>query len=215
MPLVCLNCHESTARQVNFFQISRKYKDTPFKREIKQPTNGIHLHQWDECQGLQLEDGIYCQVCKTFINEEFLTSDEKVMFKDIRMETWSFKDYPIQDVIDGIKNVGAKLGSTVEQYSVPAREAIFGVLEKPLPEILTAKLSQKGISQLYSHQADAINKVRNGENVVITTGTASGKSMVYTIPVLESFIENDESTVLFLSPLKGVNTGSATVIGYF
>ncbi|MCH6265324.1 DEAD/DEAH box helicase [Bacillus sp. FJAT-50051] len=100
--------------------------------------------------------------------------------------------------------MGAKLGSTVEQYSVPAREAIFGDLEKPLPEILTEKLAQKGIAQLYSHQADAINKVRNGENVVITTGTASGKSMVYTIPVLESFIENDDSTVLYLSPLKAL-----------
>ncbi|MCH6265325.1 hypothetical protein [Neobacillus citreus] len=103
MPLVCLNCHESTARQVNFFQISRKYKDTPYKREIKQPTNGIHLHQWDECHGLQLEDGIYCQGCQNIINEEFLTPDEKVCSK---ISAWRLG--PLRITLFRMSSMGSK-----------------------------------------------------------------------------------------------------------
>jgi DEAD/DEAH box helicase domain-containing protein len=204
MPLVCLNCHTTTNKQVNFFQISRKLKGIPFKREIKQPTNGIHVTFWEKDDITSLADGVYCQTCNSEINKDFLSSDERALFKDIRMETFSFKDYPIQEVISHIKNVGTKLGSSVEQYSLHERQPVYGDLEKPLPELLTTKLVEEGIDRFYSHQAEAINRVRKGENVVITTGTASGKSMVYTIPALESFINNDDSTVLYLSPLKAL-----------
>jgi DEAD/DEAH box helicase domain-containing protein len=204
MPLVCLHCHSTNSKQVNFFQISNKFKGIPYIREIKQPTNGIHVNSWQENNEEPFEDGIYCHECKNLINKEFLSPDERALFKDNRMETWSFRDYPIQEVINHIKDVGTKLGSTVEQYSLSERPPVFGDLERALPELLTAKLAEKGINRLYSHQAEAINKVRNGENVVITTGTASGKSMVYTIPALESFLSNDESTVLYLSPLKAL-----------
>lgn len=204
MPLVCLNCHSINSKQVNFFQISRKYQGVPYKREIKQPTNGIHLNSWLKLGSEQYVDGVYCQGCSSEVQEEFLTSDEKALFKDNRMETWSFQDYPIQKIISNITSVGDKLGSTVERYSLPERPPVYGDLEIPLPELLSNKLKEKGIVKLYSHQANAINKVRNGENVVITTGTASGKSLIYTIPSLESFLIDDESTVLYLSPLKAL-----------
>lgn len=189
-------------KQINFFQISRKYKCMPSKREIKQPTNGIHLRSWKELEGEQFKDGIYCQECDALIQNEFLTYEEKELIKDNRLETWSFRDHPIQEVINSLKDVGEKLGSTIDQYSLSEKQPVFGSLEKPLPEQISNKLVEKGINRLYSHQAEAINKIRNGENVVITTGTASGKSMVYTIPSLESFLNDEDSTVLYLSPLK-------------
>jgi DEAD/DEAH box helicase domain-containing protein len=201
---MCQNCHLSNKKQIYFFQISRKYKGTPYQREIKQPTNGIHLYSWEECYHENYLDGVYCKECNSHINEQFLTSDEKGLFKDNRMETWTFQDYPIHEVIGHIKGVSDKLGSKIEQYSLPKREAIYGHLERPLPAEIKKKLDEKGIQQFYSHQAEAINSVRNGENVVITTGTASGKSMIYSIPALETFLKDDDSTVLYLSPLKAL-----------
>jgi DEAD/DEAH box helicase domain-containing protein len=214
LPLVCLNCNQ-TSKQVNFFQISRKYKGEPYIREIKQPSNGIHVKTWLESAGDVLSDGVYCQDCNSPINEEFLSTEEKVLFKDIRMETWSFRDYPIQEVINNITSIGDKLGSTVSQYCLSERPSEYGELEKPLPEVLAIKLGAKGIRRLFSHQAEAINKVRNGENVVITTGTASGKSLIYMIPALESFIEEDTSTVLYLSPLKALTRDQLQTLEMF
>jgi DEAD/DEAH box helicase domain-containing protein len=65
-------------------------------------------------------------------------------------------------------------------------------------------LKGRGIRNFYSHQVEAINLIREGENVVVMTPTASGKSLIYNIPVLESIIENPEQRALYIFPLKGL-----------
>ncbi|MCP3955755.1 MAG: DEAD/DEAH box helicase, partial [Desulfobacterales bacterium] len=55
-----------------------------------------------------------------------------------------------------------------------------------------------------SHQAQAIDLIRNGQHVVMATPTASGKSLVYTVPILEKVLANPESRALYLSPLKAL-----------
>ncbi|HSB52264.1 MAG TPA: DEAD/DEAH box helicase [Dissulfurispiraceae bacterium] len=65
-------------------------------------------------------------------------------------------------------------------------------------------LSDVGISRLYSHQAEAIELVRGGSNVVVMTPTASGKSLIYNIPVVESILEDPEARALYVFPLKGL-----------
>ncbi|MCP3955171.1 MAG: DEAD/DEAH box helicase, partial [Desulfobacterales bacterium] len=50
--------------------------------------------------------------------------------------------------------------------------------------------------ELYSHQAQAIDLIRNGQHVVMATPTASGKSLVYTVPILEKVLANPESRAL-------------------
>ncbi|MFZ3591344.1 DEAD/DEAH box helicase [Bacillus sp. DJP31] len=184
-------------------------------RKIRQPSNGIRLDSWIKENEVQLVDGVYCQECSSHINEEFLSTEERILFKDNRMETWSFQDYSIKEVVNKIKNVGEKLGSNVEQYSISNSEPVFGELDRPLPEALSNKLKDRGIERLYSHQAEAINRVRNGENVIISTGTASGKSMIYTIPSLELFLNDEDSTVLYLSPLKALTRDQLQSLDFY
>jgi DEAD/DEAH box helicase domain-containing protein len=78
----------------------------------------------------------------------------------------------------------------------------WGKLE--LPPTLARTLAQQGIDSLYAHQAAAIERVRRGKNVVIATPTASGKTLSYNLPVLESFLKDPNSKALYVFPLKAL-----------
>ncbi len=65
-------------------------------------------------------------------------------------------------------------------------------------------LETKGISGLYTHQAKAIELVHSGSNIVVTTGTASGKSLCYQIPILNQLISDGHSTALLFFPTKAL-----------
>ncbi len=73
-----------------------------------------------------------------------------------------------------------------------------------LSESLTGVLKNRGIELFYSHQVEAIDLIRQGQNVLIMTPTASGKSLIYNIPVLESIMKNPEQKALYIFPLKGL-----------
>jgi len=63
---------------------------------------------------------------------------------------------------------------------------------------------RRGITRFYSHQAEAVERVRGGQNIVLMTPTASGKSLAYHIPVLEAIIADGNTHALFIFPLKGL-----------
>lgn len=65
-------------------------------------------------------------------------------------------------------------------------------------------LSHLGIEKLYTHQAEAISNTFLGKNVLIVTGTASGKSLCYQIPILQKQLETGSSTALLLFPTKAL-----------
>ncbi|MCJ7481363.1 MAG: DEAD/DEAH box helicase, partial [Thermodesulfovibrionales bacterium] len=73
-----------------------------------------------------------------------------------------------------------------------------------MSESLTGVLKNRGIELFYSHQVEAIDLIRQGQNVLIMTPTASGKSLIYNIPVLESIMQNPEQKALYIFPLKGL-----------
>jgi DEAD/DEAH box helicase domain-containing protein len=85
---------------------------------------------------------------------------------------------------------------------IPPMKARYGKLT--LSEKLRDALKKQGIEQFYSHQEEAIDLIRQGENVVVMTPTASGKSLIYNIPVFESIIENPDHKALYIFPLKGL-----------
>ncbi len=86
---------------------------------------------------------------------------------------------------------------------LPAEKAQFGQLEKPLKGRLENWFQSKSI-QLWSHQAEAINKIRSGKNTVIATSTASGKTLCYNISVLNAILEDEKSTAIYLFPTKAL-----------
>lgn len=98
-------------------------------------------------------------------------------------------------------------GQIVYIHRIPEREAAYGELSRPLPAQIASALSKMGISRLYTHQVEAIEAVRRGESVVIVTGTASGKTLCYNVPVLERLLDSrvsPRSTAFYLFPTKAL-----------
>jgi DEAD/DEAH box helicase domain-containing protein len=89
-------------------------------------------------------------------------------------------------------------------HQIPAREAQWA----PMPDWIRPELAEayraKGLVQLYSHQAEAADRVRKGRNVVVVTPTASGKTLCYNLPVLNAVLENPDTRALYLFPTKAL-----------
>ena len=86
----------------------------------------------------------------------------------------------------------------------PAREAQY----VPLPDWVRPELAEvyraKGVVQLYSHQAEAAERIRRGKNTVVVTPTASGKTLCYNLPILNAILENPDTRALYLFPTKAL-----------
>jgi DEAD/DEAH box helicase domain-containing protein len=75
-----------------------------------------------------------------------------------------------------------------------------------VPQLLVDRLALQGVTAPWEHQAQAADLARGGQSVVVATGTASGKSLAYLLPVLAAQLEDGEATALYLSPTKALAT---------
>ena len=98
-----------------------------------------------------------------------------------------------------------RLGRQVAYHTIlPETPARWSSLKfKRSPEIQKA-LAALGIRQLYRHQARAIEGIRKGRHVIVATPTASGKSLIYHLPTLEKFQQQNHSKSLYIFPLKAL-----------
>lgn len=87
----------------------------------------------------------------------------------------------------------------------------------PLPDdldpVLAAALSERGLTSLYSHQAQAWRAARAGRHLVVVTPTASGKTLCYNLPVLQRIIEKPEARALYLFPTKALAQDQLAELG--
>lgn len=88
--------------------------------------------------------------------------------------------------------------------SLPPRPADLRPAPADLPSPLADMLRARGIEALYSHQAETWTSARAGENVAIATGTASGKTLAYNLPVLSALLEDENGRALYLFPTKAL-----------
>ena len=88
---------------------------------------------------------------------------------------------------------------------LPARPARYADYPDGLDERLREVLRKRGIPQLYTHQAQAVQRVLAGEDVVVVTPTASGKTMCYNLPVLSAILKNPDARALYLFPTKALS----------
>ncbi|MDD1713113.1 MAG: DEAD/DEAH box helicase [Methanoregulaceae archaeon] len=86
---------------------------------------------------------------------------------------------------------------------LPPHEAEYGQLKEPLPPCIASYLMKRGIN-LYSHQCETIEAVRGGESIVLTTPTASGKTLAFALPILERALSDTDATALVLYPTKAL-----------
>lgn len=73
-----------------------------------------------------------------------------------------------------------------------------------MPVPLREALSSRGIDQLYSHQLSAWARSRAGKNIILSTGTASGKTLAYNLPVLADMLQDPEARAVYLFPTKAL-----------
>jgi len=110
----------------------------------------------------------------------------------------------IRDFIDSIL-ASPRLSPDVAHHRVlPGSAMRTAPLSRPLPQAVAMLLAARGIPELYSHQAETVDLARMGRHVVVATPTASGKSLTYTLPVLEEFVARPDARSLWLFPLKAL-----------
>ena len=101
---------------------------------------------------------------------------------------------------------------------IPSRSAKYAATAEPLHTDLSEKLREQGIRGLYTHQARAIDSVRAGRHVIVVTPTASGKTLAYNIPVIESVLRDRKSRAYYLFPTKALaqdQLGKLNDLGFF
>jgi DEAD/DEAH box helicase domain-containing protein len=98
----------------------------------------------------------------------------------------------------------------VHHEVLEARDATFGEWPAWLDPRVREALVRRGIERPYTHQAEAIEAVHAGEDVVVVTPTASGKTLTYTVPVLQSLAEDPSARALFLFPTKALGQDQVT-----
>ncbi|MGQ9524046.1 MAG: DEAD/DEAH box helicase [Armatimonadota bacterium] len=89
-------------------------------------------------------------------------------------------------------------------HIVPAREAVYAEPETSLSTASVGFMHCRGAARLYAHQARAVDLVLRGENVVVATGTTSGKSLCYLVPIVEMISRDPESRFLLMFPTKAL-----------
>ena len=91
----------------------------------------------------------------------------------------------------------------------PARAPKLEPLPDDLDPRVASALAGNDVTALYRHQAEAWEAARRGENVVVTTGTASGKSLAFNLPVLDAIAREPKTRALYLYPTKALSQDQA------
>lgn len=95
-------------------------------------------------------------------------------------------------------------GQVVHHRCLPVQEAVFSPLLRGLSVGVQRLLEGQGLQSLYSHQAQAMDYIRGGRSVVVATPTASGKSLIYNLPVVEQHLRDSDAHALYIFPLKAL-----------
>ena len=112
--------------------------------------------------------------------------------------------------IDMFKNDVRYRENIAHIETIPAKKASFKKVDN-LNERIIDYLSSKDV-KLYKHQADTYEAIKDGENVIITTPTASGKTLAFNLPIMETMIEDSDATALYIYPAKALSNDQLHVL---
>ena len=110
----------------------------------------------------------------------------------------------LQVIQDSLIN-GKYSDDVVSRWVQEKRGAVYKPVPKDIHPILADLLKKQWPNGLFSHQSESWDQIRSGRNVVISTGTSSGKSLCFYLPVLDEIIRNIRSTSLMLFPTKALS----------
>ena len=109
----------------------------------------------------------------------------------------------LSEYVNAIKNHPDFRQAYVYHRYLPPTEAVYGP-DLDLPDELFPIPQYLGIERFYKHQVDAIHRIRQGADVLVSTPTASGKSLIYNLAVLEAILRNEKTKALYIFPLKAL-----------
>ena len=112
--------------------------------------------------------------------------------------------------IDMFKNDVRYRDNIAHVETIPAKKASFKKVDD-LNEKIIDYLEDENI-RLYNHQADTYESIKDGEHVIITTPTASGKTLAFNLPIMETMIEDKNATALYIYPAKALSNDQLHVL---
>jgi DEAD/DEAH box helicase domain-containing protein len=110
----------------------------------------------------------------------------------------------ISEYLQSLNNSRDLGTQVVFQTTLPQNPATWREIGAEWPSEIKKALQSQGIYSFYQHQAQAIDLIRKKCHVIVATPTASGKTLVYNLPVLENFLKNKNSKSLYIFPLKAL-----------
>ncbi len=111
----------------------------------------------------------------------------------------------IEQTIDFLKNSSQFRKNVSFWKELSPQKASYSPFPPSLDQTLGKTLKARGIKKLYSHQAVALEKAFQGKNYVVVTPTASGKTLCYNLPVIQSIMKNPQNRALYLFPTKALS----------
>jgi len=121
----------------------------------------------------------------------------------------------VTDALERLRLDPGLMSNITAWERIPARPASYADFPPALDARLVDALRQVGASPLYTHQAAAVEAALAGENVVVVTGTASGKTLCYNLPVLQSMLDEPEARALYIFPTKALAQDQTAALGQF
>jgi DEAD/DEAH box helicase domain-containing protein len=103
-----------------------------------------------------------------------------------------------------LKEIGVKNDSLTAIKHLPAQEGRYREYPEDIHPSLVEALKEKGFSRLYAHQSLSYEILREGRNIVVVTPTASGKTLCYNLPVLDTILKNPSARAIYLFPTKAL-----------
>ncbi len=111
---------------------------------------------------------------------------------------------PVREIVEQLAGRDSAGEVITAVHHLPAREAQWAEMPGWVRPELAAAYHAKGVTRLYTHQAESAERVRAGRNLVVVTPTASGKTICYNLPVLNAVLENADTRALYLFPTKAL-----------
>jgi DEAD/DEAH box helicase domain-containing protein len=120
---------------------------------------------------------------------------------------------PIEDALQALRFDPRFMKQVSAWERLPPRPARYADFPDGLDPRLIVALRQLGTAPLFTHQVAAVAAALAGDNVVVVTGTASGKTLCYNLPVLQTLLSDSQARALYLFPTKALAQDQAAALG--
>jgi DEAD/DEAH box helicase domain-containing protein len=114
------------------------------------------------------------------------------------------KKKAVHEVLVKLRTDPSFSDNVIHTKTIDGKEAIYAEFPEKLHPSIIKALASKGINKLYSHQREAFDLASSGNSFTAVTPTASGKSLCYHLPVMQSILEDDTSRAIYLFPTKAL-----------